>query len=84
LIERNRLLKDEILIRPAVEPSNILWENLHVSKKTRFMKELKVIAIVTVILILMFILFTYLDVISTANLERYPPTTNCTNIDGMF
>lgn len=77
MIDRNRLLKDEIIIKPAVEPSNILWENLHVGKKTRFIRGLKVGAIVTVLLILMFILFTYLDVISTANSKRYPPTTEC-------
>lgn len=71
------MLKEEIIIKPAVEPSNILWENLHVSKRKRFISGLKVGVIVTVLLILMFILFTVLDVISTSNSKRYPPTTEC-------
>jgi len=48
------------------------------------MRGLKGGAIVSLLLILEFVLFTYLGVISIANLKRYPPTTECSYTDGMF
>jgi hypothetical protein len=39
---------------------------------------------VTLLLLGMFILFTYLDVISVANMKRYPPTIECNYTDSMF
>lgn len=81
---QNSLLKDLIHLRSAPEPSNILWENLHVSPTQRIVRTIVVAIVIFLLLLGMFALFTGLEVISVKNIGRYPPTTNCANIDAMF
>jgi hypothetical protein len=84
LNNHNSLLKDLIHLQRAPEPSNILWENLHVSRPQRIVRTIVVAIVIFLLLLGMFALFTALEVISVKNIGRYPPTTNCANIDAMF
>lgn len=84
LNNHNSLLKDQIHLHGAPEPSNILWENLHISSSQRICRTIIVSIVVFLLLLGMFALFTSLELITVANIGRYPPATNCANIDAMF
>ena len=46
-----------LIMKPAPEPTNIIWENRSVKKKTRYMRTAGVTAIVIVIMLLVFYVF---------------------------
>jgi hypothetical protein len=48
----------------APEPSNILWENLHVTPKQQIFRKLLVSFAILVLLVGMFVLFTFLQLIA--------------------
>ena len=76
----NTFLKEQIKIQAAPEPSNILWENIHVISKVKNRRYCAVTLIIAFLLMGMFVLFTLLDVISVRNLMRYPSSTDCNAI----
>ena len=68
----------------APEPSNILWENLHVTPRQQTCRKLLVSAVILVLLFGMFVLFTFLQLIAVKNANRYPASTDCTTVSAMF
>jgi len=68
----------------APEPSNILWENLHVTPRQQTCRKLLVSAAILVLLFGMFVLFTFLQLIAVKNANRYPASTDCTTVSAMF
>jgi len=63
--------------KPAPEPSNILWENRHVTRKQQMWRALGVWVIIFFILAIAFVIFVVLKQISVKNQARYPGTTDC-------
>jgi len=78
------LLGNEIVVKNAPEPSEILWHNRHVTDRQALCN--KVIAFVCsfIFLLGMFFLFTYMKKMTIHNMYRYPSTTNCNSVDSIF
>lgn len=78
------LLGNEIVVKQAPEPSEILWHNRHVTDKKALCN--KVIAFICsfIFLVAMFLLFTWMKSKSIKNMYRYPSTTNCKSVDSIF
>lgn len=58
--ESKTLLGEKLILEQAEEPSDIIWENRHVNKKTQTIKSLIVALISIFILVGAFILYYYI------------------------
>lgn len=70
--------------KAAPEPTNIIWENLEVSYSTRLKRKCVVSGLVALFIALTFVLFTFLKVQSGKNKVKYPASTDCASINGLF
>ncbi len=68
----------------ATEPSNILWENRHVTFKQILCRSMGVGVVVIILLLGALALFTYMSLITVTNQIRYPPSVSCESIDNLF
>lgn len=68
----------------ASEPSEILWENRHVTESKRRCNKMIVFMLSALFLLGMFFLFTFMKSIEVANMFRYPATMNCESIQSIF
>ena len=78
------ILSEKLEVVRAPEPSNIVWENLHMTPRKITMKNIIVMAIVTIFLAIVFSLITFLKVESVKTESRYPPLTNCVSYNDLF
>lgn len=78
------LLRENIYCYSASEPSDILWENRHVTWKRRKINQMVVFCLSAIFLILMFFLFVWMKSLAVTNMFRYPATTNCASIQSIF
>ena len=78
------LLGNEIVVKQAPEPSEILWHNRNVTDRQRLCKKVIVFICSFIFLVVMFYTFTLMKVISIKNMYRYPSTTNCNFVDSIF
>jgi hypothetical protein len=78
------LLRENIYCYSASEPSDILWENRHVTWKRRKINQMVVFCLAALFLVLMFFLFVWMKSLAVANMFRYPATTNCDSIQSIF
>jgi len=78
------LLRENIYCYSASEPSDILWENRHVTWKRRKINQMIVCCLSIIFLIVMFFLFVWMKSLAVANMFRYPATTNCESIQSIF
>lgn len=79
-----KLLGTPILFEEAVEPSNIIWENTHFTTKQQTIRKVIVTFLVALVLLGAFALFAFLKIKAVRNQRKYPPGTNCDDIDVMF
>jgi hypothetical protein len=78
------LLGQEIICKQASEPTEIIWENRHVSERRVMVNKIIVFVVSTIFLFGMFIGFIALKAIEVGNMFRYPATMNCNSISSMF
>jgi len=72
------------VIEDAPEPSNILWENLEVSKATRAKRSLIAGLLIALFIFITFIIFSLMKSASGANSLKYPPKTDCHSMGKLF
>ncbi len=78
------LLGHDIIMRSAPEPSDIIWENLHVSENQRKCRSAIVFVISAIFLLGMFFLFVWMKSLAVKNMLRYPQTLNCDSVATIF
>lgn len=78
------LLRENIYCYSASEPSDILWENRHVTWKRRKINQMIVFCLSALFLVGMFFLFVIMKATAVNNMFRYPATTNCDSIQSIF
>lgn len=78
------LLGSDIVCYSASEPTDILWENRHVTWHRMKINQCIVLLLSILFLIAMFFLFVYMKALAVANMFRYPATTNCDSIESIF
>lgn len=77
-------LGEDAQIAAAPEPSNVIWENLEVSRKEINKRKCIAGIIVSIFIFCTFLLFTYLKTKSGRNKLKYPSTVDCDFIYTMF
>lgn len=78
------LLGNEIVCFSAAEPTEIIWENRHVTESQQRCHKIGVFIASLIFLVGMFILFTWMKAIEVQNMFRYPATMNCASIQSIF
>lgn len=78
------LLGKDIVCYSASEPSDIIWENRHVTVHRRNINKVIVCMLSAIFLLGMFYLFIILKALAVKNMYRYPSTTNCDSIESIF
>jgi len=81
---RINLLGEEPTLLRSTEPSNIIWENLEINKKTMKKRKCWVTLVVMLFILATFILFTFLKSVSGKNKLKYPPSVNCEKFSSEF
>lgn len=71
------LLGVDIVCYSACEPSDIVWENRHVTVSKRNINKIISLIIIIIFMILMFFVLVAMKSIETTNMYRYPATLNC-------
>ena len=71
------LLGENMHMNEAPEPSNVIWENLDVSKNTHRKRKIIVAIVIAIFIILTLILFSYLKGFAGINNLKYPPEIKC-------
>ena len=69
---------------PSSEPSNIIWENLEIDKKTMKKRKLWVMLAILIFILLTYVFFTFLKSKTGTNKLKYPSSLNCTEYDEVF
>ena len=82
--ENHTFCEQPIHVEPAPEPSNIIWENRHITSKVQFRNKIFVGIGVFCLLALAFALFTFCKIAVVNTQKKYPPTFDCSDIDAMF
>ena len=82
--ENHKFCDQQIRVTPAPEPSNIIWENRHITAKTQFRNKIFTGIGVFCLLALAFAIFTFAKIAVVNTQKKYPPTFDCTDIDAMF
>ena len=77
-------LGEQAQIADAPEPTNVIWENLEVSRKEINRRKCLAGLAVSVFIFCTFLLFTYLKTKSGKNKLKYPSTVDCDSIYTMF
>ena len=77
-------MNEPLSFEEAPEPTNIIWENRHISYWNQFIRQIIVIIIIGVILLLAVVIFFFLKKIAIANQEKYPPSRDCVSISALF
>jgi hypothetical protein len=75
---------EPLIFEEAPEPTNIIWENRQISYKQQMIWTAIVSAIIVFLLFLAFMAFFELKKQTIANYQKYPPTTNCDDLDNIF
>lgn len=78
------LLGNDIVCSSASEPSEIIWENRHVTLNERRRNKIIVFILSGLFLVGMFFLFIWMKAIEVTNMFRYPATMNCDSIQSIF
>lgn len=79
-----QILGEPAVFQEATEPTNIIWENLEVSKAECRRRKSIAYLVIAIFICLVFLLFTFLKSASAKNKMKYPPTTDCAGIQRMF
>lgn len=66
-----------VQFREATEPSNIIWENLEVTKATQKKRKVKVSIAILMFIVACFFLFVGLKATSGKNKQKYPVRVEC-------
>jgi len=77
-------LEEELQLKHAPEPTNIIWENRHTTSKQILSRRILVGVAILALLVGMLAFFTYMKKFTVRNQKRYPPNTDCTSINQMF
>lgn len=78
------LLGNEIICESAAEPTEIIWENRHMTEHEQRCRKIGVFFMTVLFLVGMFILFTWMKAVEIGNMFRYPATMNCESIASIF
>ena len=74
----------ELEVVDAPEPSNILWENLQVSKTMEKINQGAVYFAITIILVIVFVIMAFLKRATAENMQKYPSRTPCAGISSLY
>lgn len=69
------ILNEKLEVIRAPEPSNVVWENLHMIPRRIFKNNVLVMAAIAVFLGMVFAIITFLKVQNVKTVSRYPPLT---------
>ena len=72
----------EIEIQPASEPSDIIWENRHLTEFERGKRKVIVYTIISVMLFISFIIIFVLQSVSDKAIAKYPIISDCSKLLG--
>lgn len=79
------MLKKNIYVRQAPEPSNVVWKNMHVTPQTQLKWKLIAFFGIFILLLGAFVALYYLENISTVtNQKKYPASVNCDPYSEIF
>ncbi len=78
------LLLHAFNLAPGPEPTNIKWENRHVTRQTQICNSIVVNFLVLCHLIAALALFTWMMHYAVSNSKKYPPTTDCEAVNSQF
>ena len=82
--EAHKFCDTVIRVKPAPEPSNIIWENRHITPNVQLRNKIIVAFGILCLLSLAFALFTFAKIQVADIQERYPPTFDCSDIQSQF
>jgi hypothetical protein len=80
---RDQLLNEDLYFEKATEPTNIIWENRHLTTKERFKRALKVTLIIIVLICISFTIIFYCKSYSIKVGDKYP-AVDCTVIKSAY
>lgn len=80
-VQDTDLLLHKFEMGAAPEPSNIKWENRHVTRSQQMCKSIIINFLVLCHLVAALALFAYMMQFAVTNLRKYPPTTDCASVD---
>lgn len=78
------ILGKKINAREAPEPSDIIWENLHVNYSTQKRNEFIAAAVITFFLGFTLVVFTWLKAFAGENKFKFPPSKDCQQVDSIY
>ena len=78
--EAHKFCDTLIKVKPAPEPSNIIWENRHITPNVQLRNKIIVSFGILCLLGLAFALFTFAKIKVASIQEKYPPTFDCSDI----
>ena len=73
-----------MVVEAAPDPSDIIWENLSITKKTQLNNKYVIYGFISVVIFVIFVLFAILKQINVMQLNNYPARTNCEEIDRVY
>ena len=79
-----QFLGHDLKLMRGTEPSNIIWENRHTTRRQQMCWTAIVVIIVIILLLASFALFTWMSALTIKNQTRYPPSTNVVDIANSF
>jgi len=77
-------LGEPLFFTEATEPSNIIWENRHVSYRKQFWRKIGAGCGISLVLLIALVFFSTLKIVSVQKSLKYPESTDCTDIEMLF
>ena len=78
------LLGEKMVVEAAPDPSDIIWENLAVTKRAQMKNKYSIFTFIFFVILGIFVLFAILKQISVVQMKNYPARTNCEEIDRIY
>ena len=71
-------------VQDAPEPTNVIWENLEVSKREMTKRKCYVGTVIVLFVIVTFLFYTFLKTYSGQSKKQFPASINCKSVGSMF
>ena len=84
ITENHKICDTRIKVEPAPEPSNIIWENRHITDREQNRNKCFVTLGILFLLLIAFVIFAVAKIFVTRIQAKYPPTFDCSDVDSQF